>query len=515
MAHKLTVEKRPGLLQLRTFKQTLNSGSLNVHLSLCSGKKIASSTFTMGWKLLDCGDFNPDCKTRNQIVQADPDIAGVGVSANITTFLNRADWCQVVVGFLSTTCFAFMIAFTVIFLDRYERVVNFYRRWISRNKKIYEHNYNGPYWRSPAFWSRVLSKNLLAFADTQLLTGLAIQFTAMLKHCQLSVYHFQVVTELAFLTTVTHLLTVIALRNYFVKNRWINLPRIFFMLGNLALLGYTSFVAYSYNLAGLDLSMSLACFFKGERPPFKAAFGGKWAALLIGAIGGHVTVILAMYWLKDPKENTSKKWWWYVGAAFRTWIVAPIYSIYGIWMAGDGLRHTQALGTPNVTMQGSESQWNFGQFLPVLLLALPIFAGWESFWEEKDEDRDNRFGRHSMRTSRGGTSSQLNMMELQLPKQVSSEREQSSRDASVEERTIESNGPSPTHTPRHVSRSRVRSTGNTEDRLRSTSRNSPSQSPAFSSPSLLAVPSPAVSPRLGSDSNPHAGYPSRAQGWTT
>lgn len=329
-----------------------------------------------------------------------------------------------------------MIAFSVLFLDRYDTIVNLYRRWVTKNKEQHEFVYT-TYWRSPAFWSRVLSKNLLAFSDTQLLTGLAIQFTAMLQHCQMSVYHFRVVTELAFLTTVTHLLAVIALRNYFVKNRWINLPRIFFMLGNLGVLGYTSFVSYSYDLADLDLSMSLACFFQGKRPPFSAAFGGKWAALLIGAIGGHVTVILAMYWFDEPEEEQkNKRWWWWVGASFRTWIVAPIYSIYGLYMAGDGLRFTQALGKPNVTIRGSESEWNFGQFLPVLLLALPLFAGWESFWEEKDEDRDNRFGRHSRFVS-------TNQLGFEMVRPKYEDQNDRSRNVSTEEMRVESSGPRP------------------------------------------------------------------------
>lgn len=334
-----------------------------------------------------------------------------------------------------------------MFLDRYDTIVNLYRKYITKNKKPHVHIYT-TYWRSPAFWSRVLSKNLLAFSDTQLLTGLAIQFTAMLQHCQMSVYHFRVVTELAFLTTVTHLLAVIALRNYFVKNRWINLPRIFFMLGNLGLLGYTSFVSYSYELANVDLSMSLACFFKGDRPAFSAAFGGKWAALLIGAIGGHVTVILAMYYFTEPEEEQKNKaWWWWVGASFRTWIVAPIYSIYGVYMAGNGLKYTQALGTPNVTIVGKESEWNFGQFLPVLLLALPVFAGWESFWEEKDEDRDNRFGRHS----RFVTGSQSGFEMVRSKQNNFNGR---SKNVEAEEMRVEGNGssPPPTLQPKLASR---------------------------------------------------------------
>ena len=200
------------------------------------------------------------------------------------------------------------------------------------------------------------------------------------------------------------------------------------------------FIAYSYDLAGLDLSTSLACFFQGDRPRLKQAFGGKWACLIVGAIGGHVTVILAMYYLKEPDENRRKSWLWYLGAAFRTWIVAPIYSIYGIWMAGDGLKNTQALGTPTVNIVGSEREWNFGQFLPVLLLALPLFAGWESFWEEKDEDRDNRFGRRSMRAPGPTTNSHRDIISIQAPKQTSTERQRSSPDVSVEEKAIEGSG---------------------------------------------------------------------------
>lgn len=359
-----------------------------------------------------------------------------------------------------TTCLAFLIAFTVIFLDRFEELINFYRRYVTKNTEKYEQNYNGPYWRSTAFWSRVLSKNLLAFSDTQLLTGLAIQFTGLLKHCEMRVYHWRIITELAFLTTVTHLLTVVALRNYFVKYRWINLPRIFFMLANLGLLGYTSYISYSYEFAGLDLSTELACFFQGNRPEVKSAFGTKWTGLVIGAIGGHATVILAMYFLKEPEKGGKKEWWYYIGAAFRTWFVAPIYAIYGIYMAGDGLQYTQALGTPNVTIDGSEREWSFGQFLPVLLLALPIFAGWESFWEEKDEDRENRFGRANRWTwAAKGRSSQQDVVEVGVERKISGERRRdASRGGSAEEMTIESTGSTRIQTPPQVATPRFATT---------------------------------------------------------
>jgi hypothetical protein len=284
------------------------------------------------------------------------------------------------VGFLTTTCLAFVMGFAILFLDNHERIVNICRLVFTHNKETYVPELSVPYWRSPPLWSKVLSKNLLAFSDTQLATGLAIQFTALMKHCELSIYHFQIVTDLAFLTTITHLLALVSLRDYFVRNKWVNLPRIIIMLGNLAMLGYTSFVAFSYQLVGLDLSSDLACFYKKETPPLKSAFAGRWAMLLIAACGAHGAVISAMYLFHNKARNQKYKILWLIGAPIRTWLIAPIYSIFGLQIVGKELRNTQALGIAPVQIEGSEKEWGFGQFLNVLLLALPLFAGWESFW---------------------------------------------------------------------------------------------------------------------------------------
>ncbi|KAF2498636.1 hypothetical protein BU16DRAFT_301379 [Lophium mytilinum] len=313
--------------------------------------------------ILTCKEFKVDCISQNQVVPANPDIAGIGV----------------IISFITTTCFAFVLAFVVMFLERYNSIRAFSRKHIQKlpAKDYSREHYN---WRTHMFWFRILSKNLLAFSDTQLVTGLAVQFTAILKHCELSVYHFVIVVELAFLTTVTHLLTLVALRNFFVANPWVNLPRIFFMMGNLGLLGYTSYIAYSYNIAGLHASSPLACFYQGHRPPFKAAFAGRWGVLLVGAIGGHLSIVIAMYFLEHKQGKILKGW-----AFIRNWFLAPLYAIYGIAYGGIALHKTQALGVASVNIRGSEKEWGFGQFLPVLLLALPLFAGWESFWEEHDE----------------------------------------------------------------------------------------------------------------------------------
>lgn len=405
--------------------------------------------------VLKCKNIQSNCSATDNVVSANPDIAGIGV----------------IISFLVTTCLACILAFVVMFLERYNDIRGFVRR---RRKKPDEGYAREPCtWRTHMFWFEILSKNLLAFSDTQLLTGLAVQFTALLKHCELSIYHFQIVVELAFLTTVTHLLTLVALRKYFVKNKWTSLPRIILMLANLGLLAYTSYIAYSYGLAGLHASSSLACFYQGDRPHFKAAFAGRWGALLIGAIGGHVSVIVAMYFLKGGREDG----WW---DDIRNWIIAPIYAIYGLVFGGRALSKTQALGTPSVTINGSEKEWGFGQFLPMLLLALPLLAGWESFREEYEKyqakEKSNRDSKHS------SSSRNIHGNVYEMKGNFSHTNpvvQHASVDNSILEGVIENNNPNPSQ------------------RLRSSPLSSPGLSPSpRPSPQLRPGPSPISNPKL-------------------
>jgi hypothetical protein len=38
-----------------------------------------SSALAMTWKVFDCAEHNPNCAARNQTIDANPDIAGIGV----------------------------------------------------------------------------------------------------------------------------------------------------------------------------------------------------------------------------------------------------------------------------------------------------------------------------------------------------------------------------------------------------------------------------------------------------
>lgn len=50
----------------------------------------------------------------------------------------------------------------------------------------------------------------------------------------------------------------------------------------------------------------------------KAAFSGQYAALLVGGLGGHGTIIFAMYTLHNKERNNKVKVLKWLGALIRT-----------------------------------------------------------------------------------------------------------------------------------------------------------------------------------------------------
>ncbi|KAF2116514.1 hypothetical protein BDV96DRAFT_611834 [Lophiotrema nucula] len=295
------------------------------------------------------------CGSDDGIIKANPDIAGIGVIAS----------------FFSTTCLAVLLAIIIQLLDGLTGMKKSYKRWLRIPKR-----------KRRMFLSAIFSKVLLGLNDSQLFTGTAVQIVAIIQHCSISVYHFQIITELAFLSTITHLLTLIALRSYFVQNRKSNVPRAFVMVLNLALLGYTSWVGYAFEMSP-DASVKssrVICVTQSQKST-KAVFYVRWLFLLSAAIAGHLSILIPIYLGIQPSGRISKAIF-RRGVQFRNWILAPAYTIYGLVNASLVLRNTQAWNRhPPVHIEGSERDFGFGQILALLLLALFLLPGWETFFE--------------------------------------------------------------------------------------------------------------------------------------
>lgn len=64
------------------------------------------------------------------------------------------------------------------------------------------------------FWRPVMEKVVVSLSDQQLIAGLAILTAGFLKHCSISVYHFSVVSDLAWFSSNVHLTTLNVLTQY-------------------------------------------------------------------------------------------------------------------------------------------------------------------------------------------------------------------------------------------------------------------------------------------------------------
>lgn len=66
------------------------------------------------------------------------------------------------------------------------------------------------------FWVPVIEKVLLSLSDQQLTTGIAILFSGLIQHCSISVYHFGIVSDLAWSSSYVHLTSLSVLQDIYV-----------------------------------------------------------------------------------------------------------------------------------------------------------------------------------------------------------------------------------------------------------------------------------------------------------
>ena len=238
--------------------------------------------------------------------------------------------------------------------------------------------------RNTSYWLKVCKKILLGLSDTQLLTGLGMQFSVLLLHCTIEIYYFWIAINLTYLSTVTHLLTMVALKRYFTEHLLSSIPRLVLIVFNIGLFCYEAFVLFGlgYIDAQLDRTQRLACYYQSNRPSLKnSSFTGRWFTVIAVVLVIHAIVL--WYIIKDVgRERKAQNKW--KNCVLRVPIVLVVfYIVFAFIHSVRVLRDTEAMGSPNnlnITIDntgGNEKDWTFGQILPVLLLALPVLTGWE------------------------------------------------------------------------------------------------------------------------------------------
>lgn len=275
-------------------------------------------------------------------------------------------------------------------------------------------------------WTAVLRKIVLALSDQQLALGLAVLLSGYIRLAQgmLTVYHFSIIMDLAWLSSNIHLLSLIVRREYLRKAQPLVVP------DNLApgakhKQGFSSMLFFRVFLM-LFLAALLLCgsVFQGYRGWFDddvqpcpancavddlegnlGGIGLQWLIVnVVFLVFGYSSALLPLFersrglrryvkdWAKisaDAAERSSSKYWGLrsiykalSGCFITLWNFLTsltfeiLFQLAWLIIGIQGLFDDRGQGH-SLMSKNDEDMWGFGQLLPLLLLVLPFMSAWE------------------------------------------------------------------------------------------------------------------------------------------
>ena len=182
-------------------------------------------------------------------------------------------------------------------------------------------------------WAKATTAALLTYSDTQVITGIAILLAGYWQlSCGISVYHWHVISNLAWFSSVTHIATLTSLRKYFQRRPTLAYCRITAMGINLILLGAASLPANynsfdmrgillrvasvpannnSFNIPGNFLAFPAKCFYGQQLEPEITFYYGP--TLNVAMMTASLTFLVTSYIIRGIRISTicskvSRKW---------------------------------------------------------------------------------------------------------------------------------------------------------------------------------------------------------------
>ena len=217
----------------------------------------------------------PECISAPGDLEPNPDIEGIGVCfiCSICCRQTLTENLQFLIAFGLSAFLTLFICFISYLLNQdslsneVDRLfikfvadrgfIKKFANWVSKILKI----------QGVEKWNKALQMAVLSFSDQQILTGLAILISGYVQlSCRgLAVYHWQIVVDLAFFSSVTHLTTLTCLRTYFQTRNLLRLIRLIFMGVLAAMLGCALWsTGYLLDFSIVEIAFPAWCLYHRE-----------------------------------------------------------------------------------------------------------------------------------------------------------------------------------------------------------------------------------------------------------
>lgn len=271
--------------------------------------------------------------------------------------------------------------------------------------------------------SEALRAFILTLSDQQLVTGLAILIAGFSAYCSISTYHFNIVASLAWFSSTTHLSTLAVLRDYLISHPTIRTWRMIGMFGVLGLLFPAVLVSWSSVSVGQPVQCTFAELKDGQDYLFVDyyislsatcvilvylvfVYGNKFVTLF--TTGSSLSMSEWFVSKMRKKAGLEPRTWcddklieygkthsnspgWVIPLRYihMTVLILPelersfcwqillliFGNVYGIvWIYVNRWMYT-----PEGGVDGNENAMGFGQYVALLLLALPLLAAREAY----------------------------------------------------------------------------------------------------------------------------------------
>ncbi|CZS99028.1 uncharacterized protein RCO7_00413 [Rhynchosporium graminicola] len=355
-----------------------------------------------------------NCTLTDGLIDADPDIAGLGViiafiAASFITF------SAIVLGYITHSIDA-------VQLNHVDRIMIPHLRWLlhmGTGNKISE--------KTRMLREQTMTHFILALSDQQLVTGLAVLITGYAQLCSISGHHFEIVASLAWFSSTTHLSTLTVLQKYLISHPMIKHMRV---VGVMAVLGPLFHAQLYMQWGDFDSLLSMHLWIHVFRILGERVLTPLCRGLSFLDFHSHVTSIrtlledgvrrgLNLPPSKTPEQlytttlkrlesmgdtgNQQRHSCWssinislarkqYVLSMFMNsfwwqiiWMLfGNLFGFLQLWRARFGASYDPVdQGSYRFEIRGSENDWGFGQIVAILLMILPLLAAVEAYSDLK------------------------------------------------------------------------------------------------------------------------------------